>query len=223
MKKLFALTLMMSMAAASWGVDKEPGISGDYLEVRSCDVYTGPCVANGEMGLRGKEGILVWSIREGSWNGTPLAGLSVIAALRADDTLGDQRYNVRSGPAVLVVDDQATTEQRDALVEFARSMAGKLIREVADVQVRPIEATLGTCSNSGCASVKAGELVEVTTRCLGSKDHLCGNEETYYPPLTTVNGGQTAFTELAKFKGEGLDVTWELTGYRSAFLASFTR
>ena len=41
-------------------------ISGNYLEVRSCDVYTGPCFANAEMGLTGKEGILVWSIREGS-------------------------------------------------------------------------------------------------------------------------------------------------------------
>lgn len=223
MKKSIALGLILSFAATSWPVNAEPSISGDYLEVRSCDVFTGPCVANGEMGLRGKEGILVWSIREGSWKGTPLAGLSVIAALHTDDTLGDQRYNARSGPAVLVVDDQATTEQRDALIDFAQAMAGKLIREVADVQVRPIVATLGTCSKSGCASVKAGELVEVTTRCLGAKDHLCGNEEVYYPPLTTVNGAQTAFTELAKFKGEGLDVTWELTGYRSAFLASFSR
>ena len=47
-------------------------ITGDYLEVRSCDVYTGPCFANSEMGLTGKEGILLWSVREGAWKGTEL-------------------------------------------------------------------------------------------------------------------------------------------------------
>lgn len=35
-------------------------ITGDYVEIRSCDVYTGPCFANGEMGLTGEEAILTW-------------------------------------------------------------------------------------------------------------------------------------------------------------------
>src|SRR5439155_156434 len=85
----------------------EPAISGDYLEVRSCDVYTGPCFANAEMNLTGKEGILVWSVREGNWKGTSLNGLSVIAVVRTDGTLGDLRYQPRSGNAVLIVDDKA--------------------------------------------------------------------------------------------------------------------
>jgi hypothetical protein len=71
--------------------------------------------------------------------------------------------------------------------------------------------------------VKAGNLVQINTRCLGGKDHLCGNEETYYPPLTMVDGARPAFTEMASFKGTGLNLTWEATGQRSAFLASFAR
>ena len=55
-------------------------VKGDYLEVRSCDVYTGPCFANAEMNLSGKDGLMVWSLKEGSWNGANLAGLSVAAA-----------------------------------------------------------------------------------------------------------------------------------------------
>src|SRR5215831_15786199 len=91
-----------------------PTISGDYLEVRSCDVYTGPCVANAEMNLSGKEGMLVWSVREGTWKGTRLDGLSVVVVVEADGTLGDMTYQPRHGKAVLIVDAKAGSEQQAA-------------------------------------------------------------------------------------------------------------
>jgi len=221
--KLSIAVVMLAAATAFAGKQFTPTISGDYLEVRSCDVYTGPCFANAEMGLTGKEGMLVWSVREGSWNGVKLDGLNVIAIVRADGTLGDLRYQPRSGKAVLVVDTLATPKQRQALVELARSLAGGLINEVAEVKTAPMEVAIGTCGNKGCASVKAGNLVQITTRCLGSKDHLCGNEETFYPPLTEVTGAYPVFTELASFDGRGLDLTWALFEKRNAFLGQFAR
>ena len=221
--KLSIAVVMLAAATAFAGKQFTPTISGDYLEVRSCDVYTGPCFANAEMGLTGKEGMLVWSVREGSWNGVKLDGLNVIAIVRTDGTLGDLRYQPRSGKAVLVVDTLATPKQRQALVELARSLAGGLINEVAEVKTAPMEVAIGTCGNKGCASVKAGNLVQITTRCLGSKDHLCGNEETFYPPLTEVTGAYPVFTELASFDGRGLDLTWALFEKRNAFLGQFAR
>jgi uncharacterized protein DUF1326 len=220
--KFFVAALML---AASVLTAKQPApvISGDYLEVRSCDVYTGSCFANAEMNLAGKEGILVWAVRQGAWNGVSLDGLSVIAVVRADNTLGDLSYQPRSGPAVLVVDEYANAKQRDALVDFARTMSGKLIKEVAVVKSAKIEASLGTCTKGGCASVKAGTLVEVATRCLGGNDHICGNEENFYPPLTEVKDAYTALTELAAFRGKELNVAWESRGQRSAYLASFSK
>ncbi len=218
---LTVLSLASLTAFAS--TPSTPSISGDYLEVRSCDVYTGPCFANAEMNLSGKEGILVWSVREGSWNGTSLDGLSVIAVVSTDGTLGDLSYQPRAGKAVLILDEKADAQQREALRGLARSLAGNLIKDVVAVRTAPIEARVGTCTKAGCASVKAGDLVEVNTRCLGSHDHLCGNEETYYPPLTRVEHAMPVFTERASFKGGDLNLTWEATGQRNAFLASFSR
>jgi len=220
------LSLSILALAAFTGVATKPsapGISGDYLEVRSCDVYTGPCFANGEMGLAGKEGMMVWSVRKGAWNGVPLDGLKVIAVVRADATLGDLRHQPRSGKAVLVVDETASPQQREALAGFARAMAGDLIREVAEVKVAPVQAVIGMSGMKGCASVKAANLVEITTRCLAELDCVCGNEETFYPPLTDVVGAVPAYTELASFEGNGLNLTWELVGRRSAFVGQFTR
>jgi hypothetical protein len=200
-----------------------PAISGDYLEVRTCDVYTGPCFANAEMNLTGKEAILVWSVRQGVWNSTAVDGLKVIAVVRTDATLDDQRYHPGSGEAVLIVDANANGQQREALTDLAKSMAGRLIKNVRAVKTSNIDASIATCSKSGCASVKAGDLVEVSTRCFSDQDHVCGNEDTYYPPLTSVNGAIPAFTELAAFKGSGLNVNWQSAGQRSAFLAAFSR
>ncbi len=197
-------------------------LSGSYLEVRSCDVYTGPCFANAEMNLAGKEGILVWSVQQGAWQGTPLDGLNVIAVVRANKTLGDLRYQPRSGKAVLIVDERASSPQREALVGLARSMAGSLIQEVVAVKTLPITAELGACTKGGCAKVKAGGEVEIDTRCLGSKDHVCGNETTFYPPLTAVAGARPAYTELAAYQGDGLGLTWASTCQRSAFLGTFS-
>src|SRR5436190_12497324 len=87
MKTLICLSTLLFAASALLAGNSAPAISGDYLEVRSCDVYTGPCFANSEMGLAGKEGMMFWSIREGDWKGTSLKGLGVMVVVRTDGTL----------------------------------------------------------------------------------------------------------------------------------------
>src|SRR3979411_3053842 len=99
--------LSVSMAAQE--------IRGEYLETRSADVYTGQCFANGEVNLVGKEAIIAWHVQSGSWDGVPLGGLSIAAAVRAKGTLGDPYENPYPAKSVLLVDDQATPQQRAAL------------------------------------------------------------------------------------------------------------
>ena len=218
---LSAVLALATAAAFAGGNTPAPAIAGDYLEVRSCDVYTGPCFANAEMNLTGKEGMLFWSVREGGWNGVKLDGLGVMAVVKTDATLGDVDFEPRSGRAFLIVDSKADPSQRAALADFARTMSGKLASKIVDVQSAPITASLGTCTKAGCASVKAGDLVEISTSCLGGKHDICGNEETFYPPLSKVEGAYPVFTDVASFNGSGLDVTWQIAGTRSAFLATF--
>jgi hypothetical protein len=102
-------------------------------------------------------------------------------------------------------------------------MAGDLIHDVVTVKSLPVSAELATCDKAGCAKVRAGDLVEISTRCLGGKDHICGNERTFYPPLTAVTSAVPAFTEVAAFNGPGLGLTWQAAGQRSAFLAAFSK
>ncbi len=213
--------LIMATALLAIASTNAQTITGNYLEVRSCDIYTGSCFANAEMGLAGKEGMMVWSIRQGKWDDVRLDGLTVIAVVATDATLSDLRYEPQSGKAVIIVDAAANREQQAALKSFACAMAGRLIQEVAEVKSTAIESNLGLCKEAGCANIRAGDFINIKTRCIGSQDHLCGNERTFYPPLTDVRGAHPVVTELASYRGSGLNRTWQLTDYRSAFLAKF--
>jgi hypothetical protein len=218
-----ALFLSATPASAGLADDQSAlGISGRYLEVRSCDVYTGPCFANAEMGLEGKEAILVWSITKGHWHGTDLSGLSVIAVVRANNTLGDLKYAQPQGDTVLIVDEKASPAQQAALAGLAKAAAAKLIGNVVQTQSAQINASLGDCTKKGtCATVTAGGLVTISTRCLSDGDHACGNEDLFYPPLTKTNNANAAFAEMFSFQGEGLNVKWATTGLRSAYVGAF--
>lgn len=205
-------------------------ISGDYLEARTSDVYTGPCFANGEVNLAGREAVLAWRVDAGSWQGVAVDGLSVVAAVRAAATLGDPFASPYPARAVVVVDERATPEQRDALVGFAREMAGGLLANVVDVESAPIEMAVvnghaghAGHAGGGSATLKAGDLVELRTRGLNHDDHLCGNEEVYYSPLASVEGAVPAVTLAHTFRGEGLGMTWSSPDKRSAFVGRFSR
>src|SRR5207253_590557 len=115
-------------------------IRGDYLETRSADVYTGQCFANGEVNLVGNEAILAWRVQSGSWDGVQLEGLTVAAAVRAKGTLGDPYENPYPAKAVLLVDDQASAQQRIALTNFAKHMGGELLNNIE--QVIPVQMEL---------------------------------------------------------------------------------
>ena len=197
-------------------------IKGDYIEVRSADVYTGPCFANGEVGLVGDEAILAWKIEQGDWEGTSLNGLGVVAVVKAHATLGDPYHSPYPAESVLIVDQKASARQRLALQEFAASMAGKLLSHVVRVEAAPIQLTLAKGEHHGAAELVAGNLASIKTRSLCQGDDKCGNEIVYYPPLVHLAHAMPAFTLEDSFHGQGLDVVWNHIGKRSAFVGSFS-
>src|SRR5215470_4573781 len=197
-------------------------IRGDYIETRSADVYTGQCFANGEVNLVGNEAIVAWHIRSGGWNGVALDDLSVAAAVRAQATLGDPYANPYPTHAVLMVDEQANEKQRAALQDFARHMGGELLSHVERVIAVPVQLEVSS-EHHGAALLRAGQFVTVQTRGIGDKDHLCGNEVTFYPPLTKVTHSMPAVALTDTYRGPGLGVSWDLHGKRSAFVGTFAR
>ena len=215
---LLVCTVILVISASA---DAEQ-IRGEYLETSSADVYTGQCFANGEVNLVGNEAILAWHVQSGSWDGVPLEGLSIAAAVRAKGTLGDPYENPYPAKSVLLVDDQANPQQRAALINFAKQMGGELLNNVEQVVQVPMELVVNQ-EHHGAAMLRAGQFATIQTRSLGEKDHVCGNEMTYYPPLTQLAHSMPAVAVTDAYSGPGLGVSWDLHGKRSAFVGSFAR
>jgi hypothetical protein len=220
MKFKYCFWISLAVALLSCAAMAEPKITGDYIETRTADVYTGQCFANGEVGLTGDEAIMAWHIRSGSWNDVKLDGFSVVAAVKANATLGDPYANPYPAKAVLIVDEQANPTERAALAGFARHMGGKLLANVVKTEDAPIDMQV-LAMHHGSAFLRAGSAVEVQTRAINENDHLCGNESTFYEPLTNVGHAMPAVAVTDQYKGSELGSTWTLHEKRSAFVGTF--
>ena len=216
---LFALLLLIATSAFA------QQISGDYIETRSADVYTGQCFANGEVNLVGNEAIMGWRVEKGSWDGVKLDGLSAVAVVRAKATLGDPYADPYPAKSVLVIDDQASPQQQAALEKFVHHMTGKLTDNVEKTISAPIDLAVvrnHADAHHGTALLRAGNFVTVQTRALNEHDHICGNEETFYPPLTQTTHAMPVVAMRDEYRGPALDDKWSLSGKRSAFIGSFS-
>ena len=216
MNRIFVFrSCIFAVALAFVGcVAAQAKVNGDYVESRSADVYTGQCFANGEVGLSGDQAILAWHIRSGSWDGVKLDGFSVVAAVKANATLGDPYADPYPAKSVLIIDQRANAQEREALAAFAKHMGGKLLANVVDVVSAPVE-------HHGSALLRAGDFVTVQTRSINDNDHLCGNESTFYEPLTHVSHAMPAVAMTDSYNGRSLGRTWTLHDKRSAFVGTF--
>jgi hypothetical protein len=213
----------LALAALALAVCAAPsfaaGITGRYIEARTCDVWTGPCFANAEVNLGGKHAVLGWKIDKGSLGDVRLDGLGVVAVVAASDTLGLKQ----TGPAkaVLIVDSRANAAQRAALVRLARQQGGDLLRNVVGVRAARIELDVCGCAEGGCGTLKAGD-ARIETRCLDEKhDKVCGNESAFYPPLARDVKVRPALAVENAYGGKGVNETWNDAGRRGAYLGSF--
>ncbi len=196
-----------------------PEVRGQYVEARTCDVFTGSCFANADTGLTGKNAVLAWKVDAGAVAGQKLDGLAVVAVVAAPDTLGLKQS--APGKAILIVDERATKAQRAALVALAKAQAGDLVGEVVAVRAAPIDFTICPCDGNGCSMLSAGA-ARLTTRCLDVEhDKACGNETTLYPPLARGVSAKAAMAAENCFGGTGLGETWHDTDRRGAFVGSF--
>jgi hypothetical protein len=221
MRKLWFLFLALATISISAQAQQ---IYGDYVETRSADVYTGPCFANSEVGLTGDQAIMAWRIRAGQWDGIKLDGLSVVGVVKARATLGDPFNNPLPAKAVIIVDSRATDIQKAALVSFAQKMAAGLLDNVVGIQVAPIQFDVShSDGHYGRVALHAGNIAIIETRSLSDKDHICGNEEVYYPPLVQMAHAMPAVAAIDSYGGPELGVSWTLVGKRSAFVGSFSR
>lgn len=223
MKSAFSLTLMAGLLASSTlaAGPTDPGVAGDYVEVRTAQVFAGGCIMGSEGEAAGREAILAWRVSRGAVNGVALDGLSIVAAAAADNNLGT--HDLGGAPAtilrsIVLVDARANAAQRDALVAMARTLAPAIVRSVAETRAVPI-AFDRTGDN---ITVRAGEAsIDVVTNVPHSPN--CGALK-WFEPLARTADAEIGVTRLQEWTGTALGPSWKQVSddKRSSFVGTFS-
>ena len=191
-------------------------VSGDYVEARTAEVFTGGCIMGSEGEAAGREAILAWRVGHGQVNGVALDGLSVVAIVAGDVNLGTHEVGgvaPTTIKAAIRVDDRATAGQRDALVALARTLS-PLVRDIVDVKAVPIAFT----RDAAHLTVKAGEAsMDVATRV----DHSpsCGAIQKGTGKWTSQSALGQTMSEA--WSGSSLGTQWSMGDKRASFYGAF--
>lgn len=212
----FAVVICLCLQALTFG----KGLQGTYLEARTCQVYTGPCFANGETGLAGKNAIMSWRIDQGKLKGTDLSGLTVALIVNSSDTLGFEGLNdAKKLKSIVVVDEQANSQQRLALIEFVKSHAKKAGENIAAIQTAKMQMKLDLAELTG--ELQVGDKIKLKSRKARKGDCICSNESAYYPPLAKLNGFVPGVTIEGEVSARKIGSRWSVPDSRTAYLGTF--
>jgi hypothetical protein len=184
-------------------------VTADYVEARTASVFAGACHFNGEVVTTGREAVLAWSVRSGSWAGTDLAGARAVAVVNSEQTLADAKASRRSE---LVV-DAASDAQAAALVEALRAESGAALGEVVRVRRAPIAFERTEKSYR----VDAPGFAALSVQAMPNAECCKMPNLVWYKPLVSLADRKVGYTERAFYAGGDAGVNWERAGENGAF------
>jgi hypothetical protein len=193
-------------------------LKGSYVEARTAEVFTGGCIMNGEAATTGREALLAWKVDRGSFDGVPLNGLSVIAAVSGDTNLGVREIggDVAHTKSAVFVDARANAAQRTALVSMAQQLANGVVGTVLEVTPTPIQFV-----DEGKAIRVEAKSLRLTVLKELKHDPTCGGKQWFYPLSAVDNAAMGTTTENA-FSGVVLGTKWSDPNKRSSFFGTFS-
>ena len=216
---IIAASLVLAGATA-YAAGPGARITGEYVEARTAEVFAGGCIMNSEAETMGRQAIMAWRITSGSFEGVPLDGLTVAAAVAGDRNLGMREMGGEEPTAVkaiITVDPRATGVQRDALVRFVRAMSRGLITEVVRVDTAPIKFA----TSRNYVEVSVPESMQLTVNKEMKHDPSCGAMQ-WFKPFSTLEQSAIGVAEAHAFSGSGLGTKWSAPDKRSAFFGTFS-
>jgi hypothetical protein len=188
------------------------GISGIYLEARTCSIFAGPCHFNGEVMTDGRGAVLALTIQRGG----SLEGLSVAAAVISDRNLGLEGTR----RSVVYIDSKATEEQAKGLVDLLRGRSGSGMGEI--IAIRPATIELSVDGLVGDLAVSAGGDAVARVKTSGAECHACSMPGVlWYEPILKGATPSVATVQSQAFSDRVLGETWRRYEESAAFVGTF--
>lgn len=218
MKRTVVTLLLLGISAIPMAAASKPSLTGTYVEARTAEVFTGACVMNSEAETMGKEAVLAWRVDHGTFEGVPVDGLAVVAAVAADKNLGI--HEIGGEKAVsrteLFVDERASAAQRHALVAMVTALSNGALGTILDVT--PTAIRFNETANAIDVSTTQ---VALTVHRHMTHDPGCGAQQ-WFHPLASVADATLGHTAKNAYTGAGLCAKWSDPDKRSSFFGKFS-
>jgi len=214
MKSLVA-SIAVAFLLSGTSLRAAENLHGDLLELHSCQLYIGGCIASSESPQDGKYLLRVWNFADGSYHGTPLRGLQVALLEVADENLaiGETKPNA----AMAYLPQSATSAQTMALIDWLKSTNPELSRLKLPTRAVAMQFT----STRGVASFSAGDFLQMTVQpfqCCGLVS--CG-ESLWYTPRSATTSYTVGVTSKSVVHEPALALRWIDHGKNNVFQGRF--
>ena len=218
MKRAIVATALFGLAVAPLLASGKGTLTGEYVEARTAEVFTGGCIMNSEAETVGKQAVLAWKVDRGSFNGIAIDGLSVVAAVSGDRNLGMQEMGGEKPTvrAAMFVDARANAAQRIALVAMASALSKGMVGTIVQVTSTPIQFA----DHGSEIQVSAGPALLNVNKHL-THDPTCGAMQ-WFHPFSSVDAETMGVASEHTFTGASLGTKWSDPNKRSAFFGTFT-
>lgn len=208
-----ALALTCGAALVSSRAEAD-GVRGVYVEARTASVFAGACHYNGELTTAGREAVLAWSVREGSWGGVNLAGVRAVAVVGSEANLTD---SAAARKTELIIDADASAAQAQAFARAVEKVYGRVFGRVVEVRRAPVSFA---AEGKTFKVAAPGASLDVEAM----PDDLCCRmpQLVWYAPLVSVEGRKVGHTRAASYAGGAAGEAWQRTGENGAFYGTFS-
>ncbi len=189
--------------------------SGSVVELHSCEVYTGGCVASSQATSSGRSLLRVWSFDSGRYNGEELAGLQVAllqvarANLAFEETLPTK--------SIIYLPSNSSSEQKEAILLWLKESDATL----SSGSVEEKESSIRFEREGHFLSVEIGETATIKAQSWKScRMGSCG-ESLWYEPKSKTAAFRVFVNNKSSVKERALSLLWKDHGTSSVFFGRF--
>lgn len=192
------------------------GISGTYIETRTCSVFAGPCHYSGEIMTDGHTAVAIFQVESGSYRGISLSGVKAALLVNSEENLVFHK----PAKSILFLDGAASSSKKQAVVQLLQKQLGTYASNLQDVR----NAEIVLKAEDGEVSVRVEESRKPVFDALITFRECtsCSMPGVlWYRPLTPGVESEVATVEKQTLHENVLGERWVRRDERAAFIGSF--
>jgi len=186
---------------------------GEFVELHSCDLFTGGCTASSESTLLGRQLFRVWSISEGTWNNQNLAGLKIALLELGSVNLAEK--GASADTAEIFVPKGLAPAQKKALISWVSCQG------IMPVSTQVLEAEITYQRSGSAANVTVGDSISLSTMAIAKCSSGACGQALWYEPQVKYSSFEVVASRSSEIRDSAMKFLWRDHDRPNVFLASF--